>query len=128
MIVGKTVAYGKVTVIGENMGLRITAMLVEAPHDSFPRTTGSALAPGYTAEIVKDYNFRMPDRFTKRAIMRTADIHLDFIRGWQSRFPELTGWKAFVRRPAQFRRMDRRPLTTRQPVYFVPPGQSNERL
>jgi len=93
VIAGKAVARGKVTVIGENMGLRITEMLIKAPHDSFPRTTGSALAPGYAAEKVKDYNFYMPDRFTKRAIVRTQDIHLDFIRGWQSRFPELTGWK-----------------------------------
>jgi len=93
VIAGKIVARGKVTVIGENMGLRVTEMLVEAPHDSFPRTTGSALAGGYTAELIKDYNFYMPDRFTKRAIVRTGEIHLDFIRGLQSCFPELTGWK-----------------------------------
>jgi len=93
VIAGKVAARGKVTVIGENMGLRVTGMLVEASHDSFPRTTGAALASGYTAEIVKDYNFYMPDRFTKRAIIRAGEIHLDFIRGWQARFPELTGWK-----------------------------------
>jgi flagellar motor switch/type III secretory pathway protein FliN len=93
VIAGQTVASGKVVVIGENMGLRINELCVELPRGSFPRMTGSALSSGYAAEPVKDYNFRMPDRFTKRAIMRTHDIHLDFLRSLQARLPELSGWK-----------------------------------
>ncbi len=93
VVAGIPVASGKVAVIGENMGIRIETLTASLPAGSFPRTTGAALAPGYSAEPVKDYNFRMPDCFTKRAITRFADIHLDFLRGWQARLPEFSGWE-----------------------------------
>ena len=93
LVSGIPVASGKVAVIGENMGLRIESITASLPAGSLPRTTGAALAPGYSAEKVKDYNFRMPDCFTKRAINRFSDIHLDFLRGWQARLPEFSGWR-----------------------------------
>ena len=90
---GITVATGKVVVIGENLGIRITQILCKPPQGNFPRTTGSVLAPLYDSEPVKNFNFRMPDCFTKKAIMRTQDIHLNFLRGYQSRFPESGTWQ-----------------------------------
>ncbi len=96
IVAGIAVASGTVTVIGENMGLRITALSSAFPSGSAPCTTGAVLAPGYSAEPVKNYNFRMPDRFTKRAIMRAADIHGRFLQLWQSRFPRLTDWKIIL--------------------------------
>jgi len=92
-VAGIPVARGTVAVIGENMGLRVTELFVQPPSRSLPRTTGSLLAPDYTAEPVKDYDFCRPDCFTRRAITRVFDIHLSFLRGWQACFPELTGWK-----------------------------------
>lgn len=93
IVAGKRAAVGKVVVIGENMGMRITGLFYTTAKSSFPRTTGSVLAAGYAAERVKDYDFRMPDRFTNRAIMKTREIHLEFLRGYQSRFPEFGSWK-----------------------------------
>lgn len=93
IVAGIAVAKGKVVVIGENMGLRVTELLCKMPRGSLPRTTGSALAQNYSAEKIKDYNFRMPDCFTKRAIMRAETIHREFLRGYQSRFPETGEWK-----------------------------------
>jgi flagellar motor switch/type III secretory pathway protein FliN len=92
VVAGTAVAEGKVSVIGENLGIRIVRFLRGLPSGSFPRTTGAALAPGYRGETVKDFNFRMPDRFTRRAIERSKLIHLDFLRIWQARFPECSGW------------------------------------
>jgi flagellar motor switch/type III secretory pathway protein FliN len=93
ILAGIAVAEGKVVVIGENMGLRVTRLLFESPRGNFPRTTGSVLSALYNAESVKNYNFRMPDCFTKRAIQRTQEIHLEFLRGYESRFPGSGGWK-----------------------------------
>jgi len=93
VVSGIAVASGTVVVIGENMGMRIVTVDAELPQGSFPRTTGSVLAPGYGAEVVKDYNFRMPDCFTKRAITRFHAIHLDFLRSWLARLPSNTAWQ-----------------------------------
>ncbi len=92
VVAGSAVASGTVAVVGENMALRVERLVAELPTGSFPRTTGAVLAPGYSAERVKDYNFRMPDSFTKRAIDRFRDIHLEFLRSFQTRFPSLSGW------------------------------------
>lgn len=96
VVAGVPVAEGKVSVIGENLGIRVTRLRCELPSGAFPRTTGALLAPGYRGEPVKDYNFRMPDRFTKRAIMRFEALHSDFLRALQARFPEFSGWRIAV--------------------------------
>jgi flagellar motor switch/type III secretory pathway protein FliN len=96
VLAGVTVAEGKVSVVGEYMALRIVRLLRGLPRGSFPRTTGAVLSAGYRGEPVKDYNFRMPDRFTKRAILRTESIHLDFLRGLQARFPEFAAWRLAI--------------------------------
>lgn len=93
IVAGIAVAKGKVVVIGENMGLRVTELLCKMPQGSLPRMTGSVFPLNYSAEKIKNYNFRMPDCFTKRAIMRAETIHREFLRGYQSRFPETGEWK-----------------------------------
>lgn len=93
VVSGVPVAVGKVLVIGENMGFRVARMVAEPPRGNFPRTTGSVLAPLWRAEKVADYDFTRPDRFTRRVIERTASIHLDFLRLWQSRFPDSGDWR-----------------------------------
>lgn len=84
VVAGVPAARGKVAVIGECLGIRVTALLVAPGAGSPPRTTGAAVLPGYAAERVKDYNFKMPDCFTKRAIDRAAEIHLEFLRGLEA--------------------------------------------
>jgi flagellar motor switch/type III secretory pathway protein FliN len=93
VVAGVPVAAGKVLVIGENMGFRVARMVAEPSRGNFPRTTGSVLAPLWRAEKVADYDFTRPDRFTRRVIDRTASIHLDFLRLWQSRFPDSGDWR-----------------------------------
>jgi flagellar motor switch protein FliM len=52
------------------------------------RTTGNLLSASYGAEPVKDYDFRRPDKFTYRGVLKAQDLHLEFLRTLQARLPE----------------------------------------
>jgi flagellar motor switch/type III secretory pathway protein FliN len=93
VVAGLPVAAGKVAVIGERLGMRVARRLAEPYRDPEVRTTGSLLPPGYGAEPVKDYRFKMPDVFTKRGILRAQELHLEFLRTIQARSAAAAGYR-----------------------------------
>jgi flagellar motor switch/type III secretory pathway protein FliN len=87
VVAGVALAAGKVVVIDERLGLRVTRRLARPFEEACLRTTGSLLGPGYSAEPIKDYDFKRPDCFTKRGIDRARELHLEFLRSLQARLP-----------------------------------------
>lgn len=88
LIAGFPAGRGKVVVVGEYLGLRITAL------DARPdrgvgevRTTGVRLLAAEAAGIAKDFDFRRPDCVTKVVIDRLSAIHQEFLRSLQMLFP-----------------------------------------
>jgi Flagellar motor switch/type III secretory pathway protein len=90
---GLAVAAGKIVVIDERLGIRITRLLASGFGAAEPRTTGALLGRGYSAEPVKDYDFRRPDCFTKRGIDRSREAQLEFLRALQSMLPAAAGYR-----------------------------------
>jgi flagellar motor switch/type III secretory pathway protein FliN len=85
---GVPLARGKVVVIGEEFGLRVTCMLARPFAEADIRASGFLLDPN-TSRTVKDYDFRRPDKFTKIAIDNIHDTHCLFLRNLRVRMPEL---------------------------------------
>lgn len=90
LVGGYTVAAGKVAVIGEEMGLRITRLLAS------PSQAPTVASSGYfverkTAEAfrVKDYDFRRPDKFSMQQVIRIRDTHALFLQNLRARLPTL---------------------------------------
>jgi flagellar motor switch/type III secretory pathway protein FliN len=86
-ICGQEAARGKICVIGENMGLRLTSVTAAAAGGAEFRTTGNLLDGSYSAEKLVDYDFSRPDFFTRRQILALEDIHKDFLRSLASAAP-----------------------------------------
>jgi flagellar motor switch/type III secretory pathway protein FliN len=87
LVADTVVAAGKVVVMDERFGIRLTRRLVERFEEKEMRTSGALLFSGYSVEPIKDYNFRMPDCFTKRGILKALDLHVGFLRTLASRLP-----------------------------------------
>jgi hypothetical protein len=87
LVAGIPLASGKVVVVGERFGLRVTRRLVDPFDEPEMRTTGVVLGRRRQAEGVKDYDFRMPDCFTRRGIKKAEAIHLEFLRTLADRLP-----------------------------------------
>jgi len=87
-IAGLPLARGKVVVIGEEMGIRITECLARPFEEPVIRASGFVLDPA-TRRTVKDYDFRRPDKFTKIAIDTIHDTHCLFLRNLRVRMPEV---------------------------------------
>jgi flagellar motor switch/type III secretory pathway protein FliN len=79
-ILGQKAAAGKILVIGENMGLRLTRIMGRTASGAAFRTTGNLLPADYAAEKVAVYDFSRPDFFTRRQIEGLESVHLEFLR------------------------------------------------
>lgn len=79
-VAGMRAAKGIVSVVGESMGLRITSVEASFGERVSFRTTGNLVDPSRSSEKLKDYNFRMPDCFTRVQLETFASIHSDFLR------------------------------------------------
>lgn len=86
-VAGMRAARGIVSVIGENMGLRITSVEASFGEKVPFRTTGNLVDPSRFTEKLKDYNFRMPDCFTRVQLETFASIHSDFLRSLSALIP-----------------------------------------
>jgi hypothetical protein len=75
-------ARGTVSVVGENMAFTVSECLSRFSGDAPFRTTGSLIDASRSPEKVKDYNFRMPDCFTKAQLGALASLHQDFLSSW----------------------------------------------
>ena len=87
-VAGLPLARGKVVVIEEEMGIRITECLARPFEEPAIRASGFVLDPN-TSRTVKDYDFRRPDKFTKIASDSIHDTHCLFLRNLRVRMPEL---------------------------------------
>jgi flagellar motor switch/type III secretory pathway protein FliN len=96
---GMPLARGKVVVIGEEFGLRITEVLARPFAESNIRASGFLLDPRGTRGV-KDYDFRRPDKFTKIAIDNVRDTHCLFLRNLRVRMPEIAAGLASDPSPA----------------------------
>jgi flagellar motor switch/type III secretory pathway protein FliN len=85
---GMPLARGKVVVIEEEFGLRITEVLARPFVESNIRASGFLLDPN-TRRRVTDYNFRRPDKFTKIAIDNIHDTHCLFLRNLRVHLPAM---------------------------------------
>jgi flagellar motor switch/type III secretory pathway protein FliN len=85
---GTPLARGKVVVIEEEFGIRVTRVLTRPFAEADIRASGFLLDPRSTRRV-KDYNFRRPDKFTKIAIDNIRDTHCLFLRNLRVRLPDV---------------------------------------
>jgi len=90
VVTGLPVAVGKVIVLGEEFGIRLTRVLGEPFREDTIRASGCLLDPD-VARRVKDYDFRRPDRFSRNAIVNITETHRYFLRNLSGRFPAAGG-------------------------------------
>jgi flagellar motor switch/type III secretory pathway protein FliN len=79
-VAGMPAAAGRIAVCGENMCFRVVERLAGFSSDAPFRTTGSLIDPARSPQAVKDYDFRMPDCFTRVQLEAFAALHQDFLR------------------------------------------------
>jgi len=99
VVAGIPLAAGKIVVIGENFGLRIARRLSGGFDVAEMRTTGAVLSARLAesrdakggADRIKAYDFRMPDCFSRRGIVKAQAIHLEFLRTLADRLPGAEG-------------------------------------
>jgi flagellar motor switch/type III secretory pathway protein FliN len=87
---GMPLARGKVVVIEEEMGIRVTEALARPSAEAEIRASGFVLDP-QSRRRVKDYDFKRPDKFTKAAIDNIHDTHCLFLRNLRVRLPDVAG-------------------------------------
>jgi flagellar motor switch/type III secretory pathway protein FliN len=87
-VAGMPLARGKVVVMGEEMGIRVTRVLARSFADTDIRASGFLLE-AHTSRLVKDYDFTRPDKFTKIAIDNVHDTHCLFLRNLRVRAPRV---------------------------------------
>ena len=91
VVAGLPVARGKVVVIDEEMGLRVTQVLAGPCETALVGTSGYLLDTGaQTGRLIKNYDFRRPDKVTRPFIDRIRDIHILFLRNLRARIPRIT--------------------------------------
>jgi flagellar motor switch/type III secretory pathway protein FliN len=88
LVAGIPVARGKVVVLDEEMGIRITSIAGTRFTETNVRSSGFLFEQG-VGITAKDYDFRRPDKFAKAAIMRMANIHGLFARNVKARVPAI---------------------------------------
>lgn len=90
LVAGFPVASGRVVVIGEEMGLRITRLIASPSGVAAVASSGFLLDRQTAATVqVKDYDFRRPDKFALQQILRLRDIHALFLQNLRARLPAL---------------------------------------
>jgi len=93
LVAGLPMARGKVVVIEEEMGLRVTKVEGGALRGATVRASGYLLEPGGPRRV-KDYDFKRPDKFSRNAVMRIAEIHGYFLRNLKARLPAAAASRA----------------------------------
>ncbi len=89
-VAGLKVADGKVVVVEEELGIRLTRVSGERFEEQNIRASGHLLGEE-DARRVKDYDFRRPDKFSRVAILKLTEIHRFFLRNLAARFPLARG-------------------------------------
>lgn len=74
VVAGISAARGKIVVMGENLGIRITRTIAAPWEWGKPRASGAVSFPTWGTPY-KDYRFEMPDRFSRRQLETAASIH-----------------------------------------------------
>lgn len=90
-IAGIPAAWGKVVVLGEEMGLRLTRVRQAGFVESNIRISGYLLDREEAEGRFKDYDFRRPDKFSKNTIMKIMDVHDSFLRVVKIKLPQVAG-------------------------------------
>jgi flagellar motor switch/type III secretory pathway protein FliN len=90
-VMGIATAWGKLVVIGQVFGIRITRLQGEASPESNVRASGYLVSDLETLNRVKDYDLSRPDWFTPTTISRIAEIHRYFLRYAGIRLPDVGG-------------------------------------
>jgi flagellar motor switch/type III secretory pathway protein FliN len=88
LVAGLPAARGRVVVLGEEMGMRITKVYGTTFKETNIRSSRFLVEKGVPEVEVKDYDFKRPDKFTRAAIMRIAEVHGYFLRNLAARLPE----------------------------------------
>lgn len=94
VVCGVTLARGKVVSLGETFGLKLTRVhgahaTQEPPRISFNRVEAAAAG----ALVVKPYNWKRPDKFTRGAITRIRRTHELFLENAPFFHPVFAGWR-----------------------------------
>jgi hypothetical protein len=102
IVAGLPLARGRVVVVDEEMGLRVTQMLGSPCESPIVGSSGYLLdrevGDGFAIE---DYDFRRPDRFTREQIKRIHDIHVLALRNLRARLPQLAAQLADESQPSR---------------------------
>jgi flagellar motor switch/type III secretory pathway protein FliN len=85
---GIVLARGKVAVIEEDMGIRITEVMARPFGDPNIRASGFLLSE-FSTRRVKDYDFKRPDQFSKIQIDNITTTHCMFLRNLRIRLPAM---------------------------------------
>lgn len=90
-VAGQPFAIGRTSVVGENMAIRITGIFGHNYREDNVRTSGYII--NENRDRVKDYNYTMPDWFTKESLENIGIVHDLFLKNLKIRVPELSGLK-----------------------------------
>jgi hypothetical protein len=82
-VAGMRLGYGKVVVVGEYLGLRLTRLEARVSQGGEFRQSGGLLAKS-SAERVKDYDFERPDCFTWTQLKNLECLHKDFLAAFSA--------------------------------------------
>lgn len=88
-VTGIPAARGKIVVVGELLGIRVTRLTGEPFREANVRASGYLVGGVEVLGRVKDYDLSRPDRFTVTTISRIAEIHRYFLRYAGIRLPEI---------------------------------------
>jgi flagellar motor switch/type III secretory pathway protein FliN len=88
VVAGLPAARGRVVVLGEEMGMRITRAYGTAFKETNIRSSRFLVEKDSPGVKIKDYDFKKPDKFTWAAIMKIAEVHGHFLRNLAVRLPE----------------------------------------
>ena len=80
IVAGRPLARGKVVVIYEEMGIRLTQVSGSEYDEAGVRTSGYLLERDFNPTYIKSYNFKRPDWFTRNAIDKVHRIHALMLR------------------------------------------------
>jgi len=85
---GVPAAAGKVVLVEEEMGIRLTQVYGRSVAERTVRSSGYLFRRGASAARSVDYDFRTPDRFSKAVIFKMASIHSSFVQNLKAALPE----------------------------------------
>ena len=90
---GQPIAYGKLIVVNDNFGIRITKVYYKNNPDIPFRSSGSIIDVNSGDYAIRDWNFKRPDKFSRNQILSIKNIHNVFVNNLKLLIPDIKKYK-----------------------------------